>query len=954
MSPASAGGQFIPDGGRYQEMDYKSTLNLPKTKFAMKANLVKKEPEMVERWDQQDLYHIIREGSRNRSSYMLHDGPPYANGNIHMGTAFNKILKDIIVKSKQMAGLSVPYVPGWDCHGLPIEHKVDMELGPKKKDMTQVEIRKSCRQYAEKYIDIQRKEFKRLGVLGDWANPYLTMDFSYEAVIIREFGKFALNGSVYQSKKPVYWCTSCRTALAEAEVEYEEHSSPSIFVKFPMISDLSKDFPSLKSKEVFVVIWTTTPWTIPANLAIALHPDLDYVAAEVGDNEVFIMAEGLFNVCMNSFGIKTWHILETFNAKRLESYKAKHPLYDRISLLVLAPYVTLDAGTGCVHTAPGHGREDYETGLAYDLDVYSPVDDAGRFTEDVDYFAGLDVFEANEHVSNKLKEAGALIKEELISHEYPHCWRCKNPVIFRATEQWFISMDKNDLRAKALDAVNKVTWIPPWGKERIYQMISNRPDWCISRQRAWGVPITVFFCEKCGATIISQEIIDHVAGLVERSGADIWFEESEEALLPPGIRCSKCGGKRFRKETDILDVWFDSGISYAAVMEMRDDVESPADLYLEGSDQHRGWFHSSLLCSVGTRGNAPYKTVLTHGFVVDGKGKAMHKSAGNVISPEDIIKNYGAEIIRLWVAAEDYKDNIRLSIEILQRLTEAYRRIRNTCRYLLGNLNNFNAERDSVPYDQMEELDRWALHRLQEVNDKVSRAYRSFDFHVVYHSLHNFCVLDLSSFYLDIIKDRLYVYPEKSVARRSAQTALNEILNVLLRLMAPVLSFTSDEIFQIMADGDNSSELSVHAALFLPVRQDFVDKGLAERWNLIIKVRKDVTKALEIARKDKLIGHSLDASVILGIPADLDVLLDPYKDQLRSLFIVSSVRILPAGDVQDGFEGEEIEGLIVKVVPSRDPKCERCWVHDPSVGQFKHHPTICERCFNALKETGYI
>jgi isoleucyl-tRNA synthetase len=935
-------------------MDYKSTLNLPQTKFPMKANLVKKEPEMIEKWDKEGLYHTIRKSSEGRKTYMLHDGPPYANGNIHMGTAFNKILKDIIIKSKQMAGFNTPYVPGWDCHGLPIEHKVDMELGAKKRDMSQVEIRRFCRQYAEKYVKIQMDEFKKLGVLGEWENPYLTMNFPYEASIIREFGKFALNGSIHQSKKPVYWCTSCKTALAEAEVEYDEHTSPSIFVKFPMISDLSQEFPSLKGKKVSIIIWTTTPWTIPANLAIALHPDLDYVAADVGNNEVMIMAEGLFNICMDSFDIKSHSILETFNASVLEKLKARHPLYDRESLIVLASYVTLEAGTGCVHTAPGHGREDYETGIAYNLDIYSPVDDAGQFTEDIDFFAGMDVFEANDSVDKKLKEVGALVKEEEISHEYPHCWRCKRPVIFRSTEQWFISMDKNNLREKALEAIKKVSWIPSWGEERIYQMIANRPDWCISRQRAWGVPITLFFCVDCGSLIISQDIIDHVCGLVEKKGADVWFLEPEENLVPKGTICPECGGNKFKKETDILDVWFDSGVSYAAVMEEREYLESPADLYLEGSDQHRGWFHSSLLCSVGTREKAPYKNVLTHGFVVDGKGKAMHKSAGNVIAPEELISNYGAEILRLWVAGEDYRDNIRLSNEILQRLTEAYRRIRNTCRYLLGNLVGFNPIEDMVDYEQMEELDRWALNRLQEMNERIHKAYEDFEFHIVYHTLHNFCVIDLSSFYLDIIKDRLYVSPPKSIARRSAQTAMNEILNVLVRLMAPVLSFTADEIWQFMDEKNRNSFSSVHADLFIPIKEEYKDPELAERWEEIIKVRREVTKALEIARKDKLIGHSLDAAVTLGLSSELEALLAPYKDQLRSLFIVSSVDTTPSEDLSGGLKSEDIKDLIIRVTPSEDEKCERCWVHDPTVGTNREHPTICARCLNALTEMGYI
>jgi isoleucyl-tRNA synthetase len=895
---------------------------------------------------------MIRESSKGRKPYMLHDGPPYANGHIHMGTAFNKILKDIIIKSKQMAGFNAPYVPGWDCHGLPIEHRVDSELGASKAEMSQVEIRKYCRQYAEKFIDIQRKEFKRLGVLGEWERPYLTMNYAYEATIVREFGKFALNGSLIRSKKPIYWCSSCQTALAEAEVEYEEHTSPSIFVKFPMISDLSHEYPSFKGKDVFMVIWTTTPWTIPANLAIALHPDFDYVAVETGNKEVMILAKGLMDICMDSFGIESYQVIEEFKAANLERLKAKHPLYDRDSMIVLAPYVTLEAGTGCVHTAPGHGREDYETGLEYDLEVYSPVNDEGRFTEDVEFFAGLEVFEANQAVNRKLEEQGALIKEEKISHEYPHCWRCKNPVIFRSTEQWFISMEKNGLREKALQAIKKVSWIPQWGEERIYGLIENRPDWCISRQRAWGVPITLFFCGECNHVVISQQILDHVIGLVEKSGTDIWFIEPENNLVPPGTECTECGSKAFQKETDILDVWFDSGVSYAAVMESRDYLESPADLYLEGSDQHRGWFHSSLLCAVGTRDNASYHNVLTHGFVVDGSGKAMHKSAGNVISPDELIKNYGAEIIRLWVAGEDYRDNIRLSDEILQRLTEAYRRIRNTCRYLLGNLHDFDPSKDQVPYEQMEELDRWALHQLQVMCAKVLNAYDNFEFHPVYHSLHNFCVLDLSSFYLDIIKDRLYVSPPKSVARKSAQTAMNEILEVLVRLMAPVLSFTADEIWQHMQHEDRSQ--SVHMELFVPIKDQYRDPGLVDRWENIINVRREVTKALEVARKEKRVGHSLDASLTLGLPDRLTEPLRPYMNQLRSIFIVSSVQVVPVEEMDGGYESEEIEGLKVQVMPSEDTKCERCWVHDPSVGENDRHPSLCHRCHEAMAEAGYI
>ena len=931
-------------------MDYKKTLNLPRTDFPMKANLVKNEPDMIKNWDSMDLYGLIRQASHGRKRYMLHDGPPYANGNIHMGTAFNKVLKDIIIKSKQMSGYDTPYVPGWDCHGLPIEHKVDMELGEKKRHMSQVEIRKYCRSYADKYIDIQRNEFKRLGVLGEWDRPYLTMNYNYEATIVREFGKFALNGSLVRSKKPIYWCTSCRTALAEAEVEYGEHSSPSIFVKFPMISDLGKVYPSLKDKKVSVVIWTTTPWTIPANLAIALHPDFEYVAAETEGHGVLILARELLDICMDTFGIHTYEIIAELDAGDLENLKARHPLYDRESLIVLAPYVTLEAGTGCVHTAPGHGREDYETGIKYNLDTYSPVDDSGRFTPEVEFFAGMDVFEANRPVNSKLEEMGSLLKEQDISHEYPHCWRCKKPVIFRSTEQWFISMEKNDLRKKSLTAIDRVTWIPSWGRDRIYGMIANRPDWCISRQRSWGVPITVFFCQDCDEVLVSKEIMDHVCRMVEQSGADIWFSEKEENLLPEGTKCPKCGANRFRKETDILDVWFDSGVSYAAVMESREYLDSPADLYLEGSDQHRGWFHSSLLCSVGTRDEAPYKSVLTHGFVVDGSGKAMHKSAGNVIAPEELIRKYGAEIIRLWVAGEDYRDNIRLSNEILQRLTEAYRRIRNTCRYLLGNLSDFNPATDAVPFEQMEELDRWALNQLKELDDRVQKAYENFEFHTVYHSLHNFCVLDLSSFFLDIIKDRLYTSPGDSRIRRSAQTAMNEILEVLVRLMAPILSFTADEIWKFMK-GDTRVP-SVHMETFLPINEKYRDADLSGRWSSIMAVRREVTKALESSRKEKKIGHSLDAAVTLGLSSGLMKELDPYKEQLRSIFIVSSVDLLDLDALESGYESDTVSGLKVRVSNSQNEKCERCWIHDPTVGSDKKHPTICKRCLVSLEEMG--
>ncbi|MCK5508562.1 MAG: isoleucine--tRNA ligase, partial [Desulfobacterales bacterium] len=660
-------------------MDYKKTLNLPATKFPMKANLARREPEQLKLWEEYHLYDKIRNASKGREMFILHDGPPYANGNIHIGTALNKILKDIIVRSRQMSGFDAVYVPGWDCHGLPIEHNVDKELGAKKKNISQTDFRRLCRSYAEKYVDIQREEFKRLGVMGEWDNPYLTMNYSYESTIARECCKFALNNSLFRSKKPIHWCCSCKTALAEAEIEYHDETSDSIFVKFSLIDD--PGIQALKDKKVNLIIWTTTPWTLPANLAVALHPDFIYAAVETGDGEIFILAKDLVENCMKIFGISDFSIIAEIEAASLEHKKCLHPLYNRKSLIVLASHVTLDAGTGCVHTAPGHGREDYEVGLSYDLDPYSPVNEKGCFTDDVEFFKGQFVFKANNGIIDKLQETGALVVRESISHSYPHCWRCKKPVIFRATPQWFISMDKTGLRDKALNEIDKVEWIPDWGKERIYGMIKNRPDWCVSRQRAWGVPITVFYCEKCESVFINHETINKISELFEKHGADVWFEKQAEEFLSQNAVCQKCGHDKFIKETDILDVWFDSGVSHAAVLEQRLNLKWPADLYLEGSDQHRGWFHSSLLTAVGTRDRAPYKSVLTHGFVVDANGRKMSKSIGNVIAPKKVIDKYGAEVLRLWVSASDYRDDIRISENILKQLSDSYRRIRNTCRF---------------------------------------------------------------------------------------------------------------------------------------------------------------------------------------------------------------------------------------------------------------------------------
>ncbi|MBI4382535.1 MAG: isoleucine--tRNA ligase, partial [Nitrospinae bacterium] len=701
-------------------MDYKETLNLPQTDFPMKANLVQKEPELLAKWAKENIYGRIRGKRAGKTKYVFHDGPPYANGHIHMGHALNKVLKDFIVKIMAMKGYDATFVPGWDCHGLPIEHQVVKELRQKKKEVGKTETRKLCREYAGEFVAIQRDEFKRLGVFADWDRPYLTMDYSYQAAIVREFGKFVVSGSVYKGLKPVHWCTHCMTALAEAEVEYADHTSTSVYVKFPVKSGLTKQIPGIDPAKSFLAIWTTTPWTLPANLAVCVHPDFQYTALRAGGQDI-IVAEERVAALKSEWNLKECEVLGKCAGRDLERVICRHPFIERDSRVVLGDHVTLDQGTGCVHTAPGHGQEDYVVGQKYGLEAYNPVDDAGIFKPEVEFFGGMFVAKANPAIVQKLKDAGFLISEAPLRHSYPHCWRCRQPIIFRATAQWFISMDHRDLRKKALEAIDRVQWVPVWGKDRIYSMVENRPDWCVSRQRVWGVPIAVCSCKACGKPLIAQKIFDHIVGLVEKNGADFWFEKEADEILPPGTVCP-CGGREFSKETDILDVWFDSGASHAAVVEADPQLQWPADLYLEGSDQHRGWFHSSLLESVGTRGTAPYKTVLTHGYVVDGQGKKMSKSAGNVIAPQVIIDQYGAEILRLWVASENYREDIRISHEILKRLTEAYRKIRNTFRYFLGNLSDFDPRKDAVPHDEMLEIDRYILGRFKQLRDRVLTA----------------------------------------------------------------------------------------------------------------------------------------------------------------------------------------------------------------------------------------
>jgi isoleucyl-tRNA synthetase len=937
-------------------MDYKATLNLPKTDFPMKANLPLREPELLASWEKERLYEKIQETGKGRPLYVLHDGPPYANGRIHIGHALNKILKDIIIKSKTMAGYQVPYVPGWDCHGLPIEHQVLKELGDKKKTLDTPAIRKLCREYAEKFYTIQREEFQRLGILGDWQQPYLTMNPGYEATIIREFGKFVERGGVYKGLKPVLWCTADQTALAEAEVEYEDHVSPSIYVRFPLVTSprvLSQTFPGisfpLDIKSVSVVIWTTTPWTLPANQAVCLHAEIDYAFVQVGD-EVLIVAEKLLESVTKACALEGVRVLGVKKGRDgFEGIETQRPLTTGLSPILLGDFVTLDQGTGCVHIAPGHGMEDYILVLAHNatassgekLEILAPVDNGGRFTDVVKEFAGQHVLKANPKIVEFLQANGRLLGHGSLNHSYPHCWRCKNPVIFRATEQWFVSMDTNDLRKEALAEIERVRWIPAFGRDRINGMIANRPDWCLSRQRVWGVPIPGFTCVGCRSVLADPIVIEHLATLIESKGADVWFERSAAELLPKGTACSKCGGMDFEKERDILDVWFESGVSYAAVLKAR--KWWPADLYLEGSDQHRGWFHSALLAGVVTDHRAPYKAVLTHGFVLDGQGKKMSKSAGNVVAPQDVIKQSGAEILRLWVSAQDYRDDLRISPEILTHLIEAYRKIRNTCRFLLSNLYDFDPGKDRVPYEQLPELDRWALHRLSELIPRVRKSYDEFEFHTIFHALNNFCSVDLSSVYLDILKDRLYTFRADSPLRRGSQTVLFEIVVAMTKLMAPVLSFTAEEIWRTLATqpGGELGASSVHLSTFPEAQPQWQDAALAERWERLLGYRTQVQGVLEGSRRDKTIGSSLEATVELRADADIYEFLQPYRKDLTTFFIVSQVELIASGEARSP--------LAIAVTRSSFGKCERCWNYREAVGKDATHPTLCDRCVEAVQ-----
>jgi isoleucyl-tRNA synthetase len=933
-----------------EQVDLKKTVNLPRTGFAMKANLPQNEPKMLEHWRQTKIYHRIREARAGRPRWVLHDGPPYANGRIHLGTAFNKIIKDFIVKSKSMAGFDSPYVPGWDCHGLPIEIKVDGELGSKKAQMTAAQIRRACRKYAEKFVALQSEDFQRLGVFGKWEDPYLTMNAPYQAEIARAFVEFLHQGYVYKGLKPVNWCMSCRTALAEAEVEYENHSSPSIWVRFPLTSDPAAIDPALAGRKVYGLIWTTTPWTIPANMAVAYNPRFDYVAVDV-NCDVYVVAEGLLEETAKSCGWADPRPVARFKGERMEGAIFRHPFLERDSRGLLADHVTLEQGTGAVHTAPGHGQEDYVISQQYGIATYCPVDAGGAFfqAEGADgtlpgQLLGKRVWDANPLVIGILREHGALLAEKRIDHSYPHCWRCHNATIFRATEQWFIGMERNDLRQKALDAIKRVKWHPAWGEDRISNMIATRPDWCISRQRTWGVPIIVFYCESCNEALTDRKVQERVLDLFTERSADAWYELPAAELIGPGVSCAKCGGTAFRKENDILDVWFDSGSSHLAVLNQRYGLEWPADMYLEGGDQYRGWFHSSLLVGVGLRGGAPYRECATHGWALDGQGRAMSKSLGNTIAPEEVIKKDGAEVLRLWTASVEFLEDVRISDTILARLTEAYRKMRNTFRYALGNLADFDPARDMVPAAEQGEFDQWILARTGDLAARCRKHYEEYAFHKVYQALYNFATVDLSSIYFDVIKDRLYTAAPASKARRSAQTSLYKLTHALLRLMAPLLSFTTEEAwshFPRMA-GDPDS---VHLAMF-PEPGELCD-GLTparrqrlENWDKLLPVRDQVLKALEVARQEKFIGAPLEARVRLRAGANLYPLLEEYRAELPALFIVSQVLL------QNHAEAE----LEVHVERAAGAKCERCWKYSERIGAAPAFPTVCDACGEALKE----
>ncbi len=927
--------------------DYNKTLNLPETEYPMRGNLPTKEPVMVEKWDNEALYKEIIKKNEGKPTYILHDGPPYANGDIHLGTALNKVLKDIIVKQKNMSGYCSNFVPGWDTHGLPIELRAMKAIGVENGAIPPLELRKHCHDYALSYVDSQRTQFKRLGVLGDFEDPYLTLKPEFEARQIKVFGEMAKRGYVYKGLKPVYWCPECQTALAEAEIEYNDDPCMSIYVKFKVNNDKGLlTALGLDLDKTFFVIWTTTTWTLPGNLAICLGPDYEYTVVKA-NGENYIMARDLIEPTLAAAGITEFETVGSFTGAELEYCTAQHPFMDRDSLVIVGDHVTLDSGTGCVHTAPGYGVDDFEVAKKYDeVGIVVAVDGKGVLTEEAGMFAGLKTDDANKVIGKHLVETGAMFASSKIVHQYPHCWRCKSPILFRATQQWFCSVE--DFKDETIKAIEDVEWIPGWGEERIKGMVRDRSDWCISRQRTWGVPFPIVYCNDCGRPIIDGNLIDKISDIFRVEGSDAWYAHDTEYFLPENFKC-ECGCTQFTKETDIMDVWFDSGVTHSAVLDERDDLKSPADLYLEGADQYRGWFQSSLLTSVVVNGRAPYKAVCTHGWVVDGEGKTMHKSLGNGIEPREIYDKNGADILRLWVASSDYHSDIRISKEILAQLSEAYKKIRNTARYILGNICNqggFNIDTDAVAYEKMPELDKWAIMKLDNLITKVNEAYNNFDFHIVFHSIHNFCVVDMSNFYLDIIKDRLYCEAPESELRRSAQTVMYKVLSAIARLVAPILSFTADEIWSYMPKSKDDDARSIFLNDMPKVSGlEYSDEFVA-KWDYIYNLRVDAKKALELKRADKVIGSSLEADLVITAgDAEYDK-LTAIADILPAVFIVSRV------DIEKGESGEftgETTGLGFTVKKASGHKCERCWIYSDTVGQSEEHPTLCARCASTVK-----
>lgn len=917
-------------------VDYSKMLNLPQTEFPMRGNLPQKEPDIQAWWDEVDIYKQVQEQQKGKPKFVLHDGPPYANGDIHLGHALNKILKDIIVKYKSMQGYDAPYVPGWDTHGLPIEHAIIKSEKLDRHQISVTDFRKKCEEYALSFIDKQKQQFRRLGVRGDWDDPYITLKPEYEAEQIKVFGTMANKGYIYQGKKPVYWCPSCETALAEAEIEYRDKVSQSIYVAFPVTDGKG----ILGEQDAYIVIWTTTPWTIPANLAISVHPDFEYTMIH-SEGKRYLVAKELAESVAKVANFASYTLEGSWKGTELEHIVTKHPLFDRQSPVVLGDHVTLDQGTGCVHTAPGHGVEDYAMGLKYGLDILAPIDDKGHFTDEAGQFAGAYYAKGNKLVIDALRDAGALLAEGEIQHQYPHCWRCKGTVMYRATKQWFASID--GFRQQLLEEIKKVQWVPAWGEQRMHNMIADRGDWCISRQRVWGVPIPILYCEDCNKEIINDQSIAIISDIFRKEGSQSWWIRDAKDFLPEGYTCA-CGSTHFRKEQDIMDVWFDSGSSHAAVANVRDDLTWPTDIYLEGSDQYRGWFNSSLSTSVATRGQAPYKTVIGCGMVVDGEGRKMSKSLGNGVDPLEVSSKMGADILRLWVSSAEYRADIRISDNILQQIAEVYRKIRNTFRFLLGNLDGFDYKQHRVAYEDMQEIDQYALVRLQRLIERVTEAYNRFDFHIVYHAIHNFCTLDMSAFYLDILKDRLYTSAPDSQSRRAAQTVLYEVLLALVKLITPILSHTAEEIWKYIP-GDKL--LSPQMEAMPAVDQGYLDQQIEDKWDKVIKIREEILKPLEVARKDKVIGHSLGANVDLYPEQDVYDVLSTLDD-LDKVLIVSKVTLHdPSAAAPE--HAAEVKGLKVVVTQAPGEKCERCWVVTTDIGSDPEHPTLCSRCAEQIK-----